>query len=82
MIHPQNQRVRYQILPAQGRNYSYASVYIYTLHNKIFCMNSSDSTEYEMTSSDELFDEEPADDNDDFNSPNDDDAFMDVHSEL
>ena len=45
-------------------------------------MNSSDSTEYEMTSSEELFEEEPADDSDDFNSPNDDDTLMDIHSEL
>ena len=82
MIHPQNQRVRCQILPPQGRNYSNASVYIYTLHNKFFCMNSSDSTEYEMTSSEELFEEEPADDSDNFNSPNDDDTLMDIHSEL
>ena len=45
-------------------------------------MNSSDSTEYEMTSSEELFEEEPADDSDDFNRPNDDDTLMDIHSEL
>ena len=35
-----------------------------------------------MTSSEELFDEEPTDDSDDFNSPNDDDTFMGIHSEL
>ena len=35
-----------------------------------------------MTSSEELFDEEPADDSDDFNIPDDDDTFMDIHSEL
>ena len=44
-------------------------------------MNSSDSTEYEISSNEELFDdEELVDDSDDFNGPNDDE--MDINTEM
>ena len=44
-------------------------------------MNSSDSTEYEISSSEEVFDEELVDnDSDDVNGPNDDE--MDINTEM
>ena len=82
MIHLQNQKVRYQIPPAHGIHNT--SVCQHKLLNNLFnvCMNSSDSTEYEISSNEELFDDEELVDNDsdDFNGPNDDE--MDINTEM
>ena len=57
---------------------------LHKLLNNLFnvCMNSSDSTEYEISSNEELFDDEELVDNDsdDFNGPNDDE--MDINTEM